>query len=167
MPPDEPNLRAVEARMIALVRCVFAKAASDEEFAGQLKRILVSDELPAVLRPKIPSAPKRAVFDPVAFLSRNDTDRLRLELAHMAPSDLADIARKHRCMNTKSVKLADPDALIASILSYAERKMNQGRVFLRSPQRDEKRGDEAAVPNRASLHGSAYIKTPETKETHD
>jgi hypothetical protein len=167
MPADELNLRAIEDRVIALVRCVFARAASDKEFEGQLKEILLSEDLPALLRSKKRSNSKREVFDPVVFLSRNGPDELRRELAHMPMSDLADVARKHRCMKTKAIKLAAREELVASTLSYAEREINQGSVFLRSQPRDKSSGDEAAVLDKASLGGTVQVKVPETKKTSD
>ena len=153
--------------MISLVRCVFARAATDEEFAEQLKRILLSDQRPMPLRPQKPNKPKREVFDPIAFLSRNNADRLREELTRLPRADLADMARKHRCMKASVVKDADPDALITNILSYSERKLNHGGVFLRSQHRNENRAEEGATPGEASVDASGYADQPRPRLTPD
>jgi hypothetical protein len=167
MPTNDSILRTVEARTIALIRCVFAKAAADEEFAGQLKSILLSNVRPILLRPEKPGKHKREVFDPIAFLMRNNIDRLREELARLPQAELADTVRKHRCMKTKLVKLAEPNALIASILSYCERKLNQGEVFLRSRPRNESRGEEATVPCDASVGIPAHATDLRPKAPSD
>jgi hypothetical protein len=167
MPSDDPSLRAIEARMISIVRCVFKRAAADEEFAGQLKRILLSDKRPIFPQPQKPSKPKREVFDPIAFLTRNNADRLREELTRLPVAELADTVRKHRCMKANLVKLAGPDALIASILSYSERKLNQGGVFLRSQPRHENSGEEAVVRDDASVDESGHANDPRPKMTPD
>ena len=115
MSADEPTLWAIEARMIALVRCVLAKAASDDEFAGQLKQVLFTNEPPLVTHSELPASTqakernktKRVVFDVVGFVARNGADRLPVVLAEMSADDLAEIVRKHRCMDIKSVKGAE------------------------------------------------------------
>jgi hypothetical protein len=167
MPPNEPDLRAIADRMIALIHCVYAKAASDEEFAGQIRAILLTDELSAFLQPRKRKKPMREVFDPVAFRSRNDADRLRGELAAMPLPDLIEITRKHRCMSTKLVKLAEPDALISSILGFAERKLNQGSVFLRSQQTVKVRGDEGTGQEKPSVPGRTAINDSKTESIAD
>jgi hypothetical protein len=167
MPPNEPDLRSVAERMTALIHCVYAKAASDEEFAGQLKAILFTDELSAFLQHSKRKKPMREVFDPVAFRTRNDADRLRGELAAMSLPDLIEITRKHRCMNAKLVKLAEPDALISSILGFAERKLNQGSVFLRSQPTAKVRGDEGNGQGKPSVPGRTTINDPKTESIAD
>ncbi len=137
MPSDDPELKAVEGRLVALVRCVLAKADADAEFADQLKELFLSDTLRVALRSKGSKKGRRAVFDPVAFLSKHGPDALRQDLADRPTSELAEIARQQRVVPPKAIKRMDRDELAAKLVAHAERKLSQGGVFLKSNGKPE------------------------------
>jgi hypothetical protein len=131
MPSDDPELKAVEDRLGALVRCILAKAEADPEFAGQLKELFLSDTLRLALRSKGSKKGRRAVFDLVGFLSQHGLDVLRRELTDKPTSELAEVARQHKVIPQKVIKSMDRDELIEKLVAHAERKLSQGGVFLR------------------------------------
>lgn len=141
MPSDDPELKAVEGRLVALVRCVVAKALADQEFAGQLKELFLSDSLRVALRSKGSKKRRRDVFDPVAFLSNHSPDTLRLDLADRPTSELAEIARLQRVAPPKAIKSMDRDELVGKLVAHAKQKLSQGGVFLRGDNKPEQSFD--------------------------
>jgi hypothetical protein len=136
MPSDDQELKAVKARLEALLRCIVAKAESDTDFAEKIKEILLSDSVRSSIRKKATRKLSREVFDPVGFLGRNDANRLEQELSAKPTSELGDIVRLHRVLSTKVIKTTERKELIGLIVTYAQRKLDQGGVFNRSQPHD-------------------------------
>jgi len=155
MPSDDPELKAVEGRLVALVRCVLAKAEADAEFAGQLKELFLSDTLRTALRSKVSKKARRAVFDPVAFISKHGPDALRQKLADKPTSELAEIGRLHRVASPKAIKGMDRDELTAKLVAHAKQKLSQGGVFLKSDSKPEQPRGEHSNPEKQAETGAA------------
>lgn len=132
MQSDDPELKLVENRLVALVRCVLAKADVDTEFAKQLKELFLSDSVRLSLLSKTAKKGRRAIFDPVSFLDAKGIGALRQELSDKPTSELAEVARQHRVISLKSAKGMERDELIAKLVAHAERKLTQGGVFLKT-----------------------------------
>ena len=153
MPSNDPELKAVESRLAALVRCVVAKAEADPEFAGELKELFLSESLRVALRLKGGKKGLRAVFDPVAFLSKHSDDALRQDLADRPTSELAEIARVQRVAPPKSIKGMDRDELTAKLVAHAKHKLSQGGVFLKSDSKPEQSSTASSLPERQGEPG--------------
>jgi hypothetical protein len=146
---DEPEmLKALEGKLVALVRCVVKKAKDDPVFADQLREILISETLVAKLTDSGRAVGKLA-FNPVACLQAHGRDGLRSELDGKPTSELSDVIRSHRIVKGKAAKALERPAMIDAILAYSERSLKQGGAFLRN-----RRGDEVITPDETA-EGSA------------
>lgn len=161
MRPDDPELKAVEQRLAALVRCVLAKAAADEEFAGQLKEILLSESLRTSVRKQAAAKTERPVFDPVRFLDASGEEALRQHLSLMPKSELADVARRYRVAPPKRVKGMEQPELVQELMRYAEQRLTQGNVFLKLTTKAPPGQEASPSPPRAGDRTSDLAPSPE------
>jgi len=129
MPFPDSELKVVEDRLIALVKCIVAKARADAEFAEQLNELLLSDTLRTAVRSKGSKKNRQEVFDPVAYLNQHSAEALRQCLGDKPQSELVDIARKQRLAQSKSLKTMERDDLIAKLVAEAQRRLDRGGVW--------------------------------------
>ena len=142
MPSEDETLKVLQTRLNALVKCVIAKAKEDSEFAAELHKSLFANEQIEPVAPKPKSRPPK--FEPVGFLSEHGSEELRRALLEKGRSELVDIARFHRVVDSKTLKTMGQNELVESIAQYAARKLNQGGVFLRPGPAIQKDEDELA-----------------------
>lgn len=143
MPSGNPELKALEGRLLALVQCVVSKARTDAEFAEQLTELLLSDTLRTTIRSRDDKKNRKEVFDPVDYLSQHNATALQQFLAAKPKSELVDIARKQRLAAPKAIKAMERDELIAKLVTYAQDRLKD--VFF-GHGKSERQPSESSQP---------------------
>ena len=127
---DPKVIKAMETKLMNLVRSVVDHAATDLDFARKLEEVLLSDSLSKMVREKKVES-KRPSFAPVPFLHEHGEERLRSELNGMTDHDLRIIVRSERIRRGKEVNSLDRATLISEIISHSQRRLDQGATFLK------------------------------------
>ncbi len=127
---DPKAIRAMETKLMNLVRCVVDHAATDPDFARKLEEVLLSDSLSKMVREKKVES-RRPTFVPVPFLHEHGDERLQNELNGMTDHELRMIVRSERIRRGKEVNALDRTTLISEIISHSQRRLDQGAAFLK------------------------------------
>jgi hypothetical protein len=129
---EKQVLKALETKLLNLVRCVVDKAAVDEPFRAELEKILLTDSLSKKLREKgTKGTNKRPAFQPVAFLHEHGMEELRRKLDDMTDHDLRVVVRSEGIRKGKEVRTLERAVLIQEIMDSSTRRLQQGSSFLR------------------------------------
>ena len=128
----EPNvLKALETKLVNLVRCVIDHAATDATLAQQLEKVLLSESLSTLVREKKKVKKKAAVFAPVPFLHEHGEEGLRMELDKFTDHDLRLIIRSEGSRRVKEVDANKRLDLVSEIVAHSTRRLHQGSTFLK------------------------------------
>lgn len=149
MPPGDAEVKAIEDRLVALVKCVIAKARADAEFAEQLNELLLSDTLRAAIRSKGSKKSRQEVFDPVAYLSQHNATALQQCLAGKPLFELVEVATKEKLARPKAIKRMERDVLITELVAYAERRLNRTGVFIGNGKSERQPSESAQLQGEA------------------
>lgn len=121
------NLKVVETKLRKFVDCVIKKARSDDQFAGELAKILLSR---TGSDSEEGNPTKQPTFEVVSFLHAKGEEKLRNELSLMTDSDLRTLFRVEGLARGKEIKTLERETMISELIKYAVQKLNQGSAFL-------------------------------------
>ena len=128
MSKKNDTLRLIKSKLDDIVKCVYDKAAKDDDFLKQLQNVLLND--PSQMKKKATKKKEKGeeVFNAVDFLQKNGEEKLRLELDTLTDKELQDILKSK---GKKKESKFDRKMMIEEIVKYSKQQLGQGIEFLK------------------------------------